>query len=151
MPKIEFTVKLQAVESGGFYFNLPRKESAKFGVRGRVPVTGTMNGYPFRSSIFPTGDGGHYMGLNKETREGAGGVKAGDRVRVVMELDTAPRTVTIPPDLEKALGKSTHTRARFDKLSYTHRKEYVQWIEAAKRPETRARRLEKVLAQLKAE
>jgi hypothetical protein len=151
MAKIEFTVKLEAVESGGFYFTLPRKESVKFGTRGRVPVTGTLNGYPFRSSIFPTGDGGHYMGLNKDIREGAGGVKAGDRVRVVMETDTAPRTVTLPPDLEKALGKSTHTRARFDKLSYTHRKEYVQWIEAAKRPETRARRLEKVLAHLKAE
>jgi hypothetical protein len=151
MVKIEFTVKLETVEDGGgIYFTLPRKESAKFGVRGRVPVTGTMNGYPFRSSIFPVGDGTHFMGVNLEVRRGAG-ADAGDRVRVVMQTDTAPRTVNIPSDLEKALGKSTHTRARFDKLSYTHRKEYVQWLEAAKRPETRARRLEKLLARLKAE
>ncbi|HEV7859505.1 MAG TPA: YdeI/OmpD-associated family protein [Pyrinomonadaceae bacterium] len=151
MAKIEFTVRLEAVESGGLYFTLPRKESVKFGTRGRVPVAGTVNGYAFRSSIFPVGDGGHYMALNKDIRQGAGAVNAGDRVRVRMETDTAPRTVNLPPDLEKALGKFTHTRARFDKLSYTHRKEYVQWIEAAKRPETRARRLEKVLAHLKGE
>jgi hypothetical protein len=145
--RIEFTVKLEAVESGGVFFTLPRKESVKFGVRGRVPVTGTLNGYPFRSSIFPTGDGTHCMGVNQEVRQGAG-VHVGERVRLVMETDTAPRTVTLPPDLDQALGTSTHTRARFDKLSYTHRKEYVQWIEAAKRPETRARRLAQVLARL---
>jgi len=150
MPKIEFSVKLEAVKQGGVFFTLPRQKSAKFGVRGRVPVTGTINGFPFRSSIFPTGDGAHYMGVNRQVREGAG-VSAGDRVKVTMELDTAPRTIDIPPDLNKELSKSLTARVRFDKLSYTYRKEYVQWIEAAKRPETRARRLKQVLAKLTAE
>jgi hypothetical protein len=149
MPKIQFNVKLEAVEQGGVFFTLPRKESAKFGVRGRVPVTGTINGAPFRSSIFPTGDGAHYMAVNREVREAAG-VAAGDRVKVSMEIDNAPRTVAVPPDLNLELSKSIAARVRFDKLSYTHRKEYVQWIEAAKRPETRTRRLKQVLDKLTA-
>lgn len=148
MPKIQFTAKLESAGRGGVFFTLPRKESAKFGVRGRVPVTGSLNGYSFRSSIFPTGDGAHFMGVNREVREGAGAA-VGDRVRVVMEVDTKPRTVAVPADLEKALSKSKTARARFDKLSYTNRKEYVQWIEAAKRAETRSGRIEKVVARLK--
>jgi hypothetical protein len=147
MTKIQFNVKLEAVGRGGVFFTLPRKESTKFGVRGRVPVTGTINGYAFRSSIFPAGDGTHYMAVNREVREGAG-VAAGDRVAVVMETDTAPRTVVIPPDLDKELSKSTTARVLFDKLSYTHRKEYVQWIESAKRTETRTRRIKQILDRL---
>lgn len=150
MAKIQFNVKLEAVESGGVFFTLPRKESVKFGVRGRVPVVGTLNGYPFRSSIFPTGDGGHFMGLNKQVRDGAS-VEVGDRVKVTMEVDTAPRTVAIPPDLDKELAKSLTARVRFDKLSYTLRKEYAQWLESAKRPETRARRLKQILDKLTVE
>lgn len=150
MPKIQFNVTLESGGDGGVYFTLPLKESSKFGVRGRVPVTGTINGYAFRSSIFPIGDGTHYMAVNKTVREGAK-VAVGDRVKIVMETDAAPRIVVVPPDLDKALSKSKAARTRFDKLSYTHRKEYVQWIESAKRPETRARRVEVVLARLTAE
>ncbi|HEX7997352.1 MAG TPA: YdeI/OmpD-associated family protein [Pyrinomonadaceae bacterium] len=147
MPKVQFSVQLKAGEQGSVYFVLPKRESAKFGVRGRVPVTGTINDYPFRSSIFPMGDGTHYMAVNRAVREGAR-VAAGDRVRVSMETDTAERVVTIPPDLDRALAKSKQARARFDKLSYTHRKEHAGWIESAKRPETRARRIEQVLSKL---
>ncbi|HYO90538.1 MAG TPA: YdeI/OmpD-associated family protein [Pyrinomonadaceae bacterium] len=150
MPKIQFDVTLESGGRGGVYFTLPLKESAKFGVRGRLPVTGTINGYAFRSSIFPIGDGTHYMAVNKAVREGAK-VAAGDRVKIVMEADDAPRLVSVPPDLDKALAKSKAARTRFDKLSYTHRKEYAQWIESAKRPDTRARRIEVVLARLRAE
>jgi hypothetical protein len=150
MPKIQFKVKLEAVERGGVFFTLPRRESAKFGVRGYLPVTGTINGYSFRSSIFPTGDGAHYMGVNKEVRAGAG-IAAGDRVQVMMEEDTAPRTVAVPADLNAALASSASARVLFDKLSYTHRKEYVRWIESARRPETRARRIEQLLKRLQPE
>ena len=150
MTKIEFSARLEEAGRGGHFFTLPKRESAKFGVRGRVPVVGTINGFAFRSSIFPAGDGTHFMGVNREVREGAG-VVAGDRMKIIMEVDTAPRTVTVPADLETALSKSTAARVRFDKLSYTQRKEYVQWIEAAKRPETRARRISRVFAKLIAE
>jgi Domain of unknown function (DUF1905)/Bacteriocin-protection, YdeI or OmpD-Associated len=148
VPKIQFTVRLEAVGRGGVFFTLPRKESTKFGVRGRVPVIGSLNGYGFRSSIFPTGDGAHYMAVNKEVRAGAG-VAVGDRVKVTMEVDTKPRNVELAPDIDRALSNSKSVRARFDKLSYTHRKEYVQWIESAKRTETRARRIAEVVARLR--
>ena len=149
MAKVEFSIKLEAVESNKVVprFTLPKKESAKFGTRARVPVRGTINGFPFRSSIFPTGTGTHYMVVNREMREGAR-VKVGDRVKITLETDTAPRTVEVPADLKKALSKSKSARTRFDELAYSHRKEYVQWIEAAKRPETRSRRIERVLAYL---
>ncbi|MGB9178192.1 MAG: YdeI/OmpD-associated family protein [Pyrinomonadaceae bacterium] len=148
MPKIEFDVKLEARAGSSVpILTLPVKESAKFETRGRIPVAGTINGFPFRSSIFPTGSGTHYMAVNREMREGAG-VKGGDRAHVLMETDTAPRTIDVPPELKKALSKSRTARARFDKLAYSHRKEYVKWIEAAKRPETRERRIEQVMAKL---
>jgi uncharacterized protein YdeI (YjbR/CyaY-like superfamily) len=71
----------------------------------------------------------------------ATGVDAGDRVRIEMELDTEPRTVVVPDDLRAALADVPAARAAFAKLSYPHQREYVQWIEQAKRAETRARRV----------
>jgi uncharacterized protein YdeI (YjbR/CyaY-like superfamily) len=66
---------------------------------------------------------------------------AGDRVRVSMELDTEPRTVDVPLDLRAALAEDDAASAAFVGLSYTHRREYVEWVEEAKRPETRDRRI----------
>jgi uncharacterized protein YdeI (YjbR/CyaY-like superfamily) len=71
----------------------------------------------------------------------ATGVDAPDRVRVELELDTEPRTVRVPKDLRAAFAGDDAARAAFAGLSYTHRREYVEWIEEAKRPETRARRI----------
>ena len=120
-----------------------------FGTRARVPVRGTINGYAFRGTIFPVGDGTHYMVVRKELREAAG-VKGGQTIAVTLERDDEPRTVTPPADLARALRRDKDARAAWDKLSYTHRREYVELIEGAKRPETRARRVEKALSQLAA-
>lgn len=81
-----------------------------------------------------------YIGLNKGVRAAAG-VDAGERVRVTMELDTELRTVDVPDDLRSALAKDPSAQAAWDKLSFTHRREYVEWVEGAKRPETRTRRI----------
>ncbi len=80
-----------------------------FGTRARVPVRGTINGYAFRGSIFPVGDGTHYMVVRKELREAAG-VRGGQTIAVTLERDDEPRTVTPPADLARAL-KITRTRA----------------------------------------
>jgi len=121
-----------------------------FGTRARVPVRGTINGFPFRSSIFPMGgDGTHYMAVNRETREGAG-VKGGETVSVVMERDDEPRTVEPPADFLRALRADRAARETWERLSYTHRKEHVRAVEEAKRPETRARRIEKSISMLAA-
>ena len=120
-----------------------------FGTRARVPVRGTINGFPFRSSIFPTGDGHHYMVVNKEVRAGAN-VKGGETISVQMERDDEPRVIKPPADLARALKANKEARAAWEKLSYTHRKEYAASVEEAKKPETRARRVEKAVAALAA-
>ena len=127
---------------------IPLDVHKEFGTRGRVPVRGTINGFPFRTSIFPMG-GCHFMVVNKPTREGAK-VKGGDTVKVVMERDDEKREITPPEDLARALKGDKAARAAWDKLSYTSRKEYAVAVESAKKPETRARRIEKAMAELSA-
>jgi hypothetical protein len=112
----------------------------------RFPVLATVNGHTWRATVARM-HGELLVGLSREVR-GAAGVEAGDEVAVNLSLDTAPREVTVPGDLGGALAADEQARAAFDALAYTHRKEYVRWIEDAKRPETRARRLTQTLERL---
>src|SRR5256714_8073325 len=118
-----------------------------FGSRARVPVCGTINGFPSRSSVFPMGGGCHFMAVNKETRAGAK-AKAGDTITIIMQRDDEPRIITPPPDFARALKANKTAQAAWDKLSYTHKKEIALAIEDAKKPETRARRIEKAITEL---
>jgi hypothetical protein len=128
---------------------IPFSVEKEFGSRARVPVRGTINGFAFRGSVFPMGDGHHYMVVNKNVRAGAK-AKGGDQIIVVMEHDDEPRVITPPEDFARVLKSNKAASAAWDKLSYTHRKEYAQSIEEAKKPETRARRIEKAIAMLSA-
>lgn len=114
-----------------------------FGTIARVPVCGTINGFPFRSSLMPMG-GCHRMVVNQAMRDGAG-VKAGDTVTVVMERDAALRVVAIPAALKKALAKSKAAQANWKKYSFTHQKEMASAITGAKQEETRVRRLARIM------
>ena len=79
--------------------------------------------------------------VSMEVRKHAG-VTGGDEVTVELELDTEPRTVTVPADLASALSMSKNAKTFFEeKLSYSNRRWYVLWLESAKKKETRARRL----------
>ena len=90
------------------------------------------------------------LGIPKVFREAAG-VKAGDNIVVTLEKDVVERTVEIPTDLAKELKKSKDLKLAWEKLSFTVRKENARSIEEAKKPETRARRLEKTLEMLGAD
>jgi hypothetical protein len=127
--------------------DIPFDVEKTFGARGRVPVRGTLNGAPFRGSLFPMG-GRHFFVVNRRLREAAG-VKGGETVPVTIERDE-PRVITPPADFARALKADRDAQATWDKLSYTHRREHVEHIEEAKRPETRRRRLEKSIALLAA-
>jgi len=116
------------------------------GTSKRPPVTITINGYTYRTTAVRMG-GAFYVPLAAENREAAG-VAAGDAITVDIENDTAPREVTLPDDLATAMDDAARTA--YDGLSYTHRKEWVRWVEEAKKPETRATRIEKTVAGLKA-
>jgi hypothetical protein len=149
-PVKRFRVVLERHEQYEAYgINVPFDVQKVFGTRARVPVKGTINGFPFRSSIFPEGDGTHYMAVNREVREGAG-AKGGETISVVMERDDEPRTIEPPADLLRALRADKAARETWERLSYTHRKEHVRAVEEAKRPETRARRIEKSISLLAA-
>src|SRR5262249_18390765 len=113
---------------------------------GRPPVRGTLNGTPFRGRIARM-SGCWMLGVNRELRDAAG-LSVGDRVAVEIALDDEPRVVEAPGDLAQALERKPGLREFFDSLSYTHRKEYVRWIEEAKRADTRANRIEKALVLL---
>jgi hypothetical protein len=113
----------------------------------RFPVVATVNGYSWRTTVTRMG-GEFLLGLNRTVRREAG-VEAGDTVDVELALDTAPREVEVPAALSSALAQDSEARAAFDRLAYTHRKEYARWIEEAKRDETRERRVTQALQMLR--
>jgi hypothetical protein len=113
----------------------------------RFPVAATINGYTWRSTVVRM-RGEFLLGLSRENREAAG-VQAGDTVAVELRLDTAAREVEVPPALAEALKGDPEASASYEKLAYTHRKEFARWIEEAKREETRARRVEQAVTMLR--
>ena len=115
--------------------------------KGRVPVKGTIDGFPFRSSLMNMGDG-HMMAVNAELRAGAK-CKAGDTVTVLMELDDDKRTVDVPAYLKKIIAGDPKAREFWPKLSFTHQKEYVREIEGAKKLETREKRIAAMMEALR--
>jgi hypothetical protein len=108
----------------------------------KVPVKVRINDAEYRSTIFHMG-GKYMMVVPKHFREAAG-VRAGETITVTMEKDTEKRTVEAPPDLADALKKAGLSEI-FEKMSYTHQKEYVNAVKEAKKEETRVRRIEKTL------
>jgi Bacteriocin-protection, YdeI or OmpD-Associated/Domain of unknown function (DUF1905) len=138
-----FTVELERVGTTATMFRVPFPLHEAFG-RARPPVKVTIRGHTWRTTPGVYDGVGHIV-VNRAVKSGTG-VDAGDRVRVRMELDTQPRTVEVPTDLTRALNRDRTARAAFERLSFTHRREYVEWIEEAKRPETRTRRIEGTLA-----
>jgi len=148
MKKLKFEVTLVGKEDGAVAaVNPPFDVVEVFGTRARVPVRGTINGFPFRSSLMRMG-GCHWMPVNRALREGAG-VKAGDLVSVVMERDEDERVVEIPPVLKKEMATSKTARSNWGKYSFSNQKEMARSITEVKQDETRLRRLAKVMDILK--
>ena len=108
--------------------------------RVRAPVKVTLNGYTYRSTIASMGEG-PCIPLRKSNREAAG-LTGGETIEVRLDLDDEKREVTPPPDLLKALEASPSALDRWNELSFTHQREHVEAIAAAKRPETRQRRID---------
>ena len=142
--RFESTVELGGKTATGI--PVPDAVIEALGSSKRPPVTITINGHTYRTTAVRMG-GQFYVPLNAENRAAAG-VAAGEDITVDIEPDTAPREVTVPDDLAAAMDDDT--RAAYDGLSFTHRKEWVRWVEEAKKPETRATRIEKTVAGLRA-
>jgi hypothetical protein len=133
-----FRVELERVGKTATMFRVPFDLKLAFG-RARPPVAVTIRGHTWRTTpgVY---DGVGQVVVNRSVKA-ATGVDAGDRVQILMELDTKPRTVRVPADLRAALAEDPSAKEAFAGMSYTHQREYVEWIEEAKRPETRARRI----------
>jgi hypothetical protein len=125
---------------------VPDDVVAELGAGKRPPVVVTVGGYTYRTTVAPMG-GSYWLPLAAEHREAAG-VQAEQEVDVSIELDTAPREVPVPDDLATAMDDDA--RAAFDGLAFSHRKEWVRWVEEAKKPETRTARIEKTVEGLRA-
>lgn len=133
-------------DTSGAGVRVPFDVREVFGRKGRAPVKGTIDGHPFRGSIFPYG-GAPMLGVRKEIRE-AIGKTYGDTVLVALEADGEPRTVAVPEDLGRALAGNAAAKRAFEKMSYSHKREYVEWINEAKKAETRERRISKAVERL---
>ncbi|GAB1691433.1 YdeI/OmpD-associated family protein [Krasilnikovia sp. M28-CT-15] len=145
----QFTAALEAGRGGGAFVMLPDHVVSALGGGSRMRVTGTLNGVDFASSTMGMGGGKVCLGLHKTTREAAG-VAVGDTVELTVERDDRPRVLTVPDDLASALAGDEAAGAAFERLSFTHRREYVEWIVGAKRADTRTRRVAQTLERLRA-
>lgn len=148
MTTVRFETVLQRPEGEATttFIEIPIDVRAVFG-RARPPVNVTINGFTYRSTVAVYGDG-YFLPVNRENRAGAD-VDAGDRVTVELSSDDAERTVDVPPDLAAGLDADPPIRARFDALSFSHRREFVRWVSEAKRPETRERRIRETVSRLR--
>jgi hypothetical protein len=142
-----FSAVIQAAGNGGAYVTVPFDVESVFGAK-RVPIQARIDGEPYRGTLVRMGGPDHILLVRKDIREKIG-KQLGDTVDVVLEKDMSERIVELPPDLVSALDDEPQMRAFFDGLSFTHRKEYVNWITEAKRTETRQARIAKTLALLK--
>lgn len=124
---------------------VPDEVVASLGRGKRVPVVISIGDYSYRTTVTPMG-GQFFVPLAAEHRTAAG-VEAGQQIDVGIELDDQPRVVAVPDDLAELLDE--RARAFFDGLAFTHQREWVQWIESAKKPETRASRLAKTAEALR--
>jgi hypothetical protein len=144
----EFEAVLEAGDGdGGVFVVIPFSVPEVYGTRGRVPVQATFDGYPYQGSLTPFGDDHHALQVLKQTRR-AVGKTIGDTVRVTLSRDVAERKMEAPADLAEELAANPKAAAYFAKLAYTHQREYVRWLEGAKKPETRARRLGEIVEML---
>jgi Bacteriocin-protection, YdeI or OmpD-Associated/Domain of unknown function (DUF1905) len=143
-------VQLERSDNSGStcFFEIPPATLAKLGPEKRMKLVVTLKGvaYPATVAVY---DGRFYVPVRADIRAAAGGIEPGHRVRVELRRDDSERTVVVPEDLARALD-AAGLRDSFEAFALSHRKEWVAAVEQAKRAETRASRIEKTLAMLRA-
>jgi bifunctional DNA-binding transcriptional regulator/antitoxin component of YhaV-PrlF toxin-antitoxin module len=129
------------------FIEFPYPVEEEFGTKGQVKVRVEFDGYEYRGSLAKMGYHCHCVGITQEIRK-AIGKEPGDIIQVVLTKDKSPRIIEVPEDLAALLNKNLEVKKYFDDLSYTHKKEYVEWIVSAKKAETREKRLKKTIEML---
>jgi len=144
---MRFTTTLDPDGKNAAGFRVPREVVEALGKGKRPPVIVTINGYSYRNTVAVYGDE-FLIGVAQEHR-GPAGVTPGDVIEVDLQLDTAPREVEVPADLAAALDAAPEAKLAFEALSYSNKRRYTLSIEDAKSAETRQRRIEKSVTQLR--
>jgi uncharacterized protein YdeI (YjbR/CyaY-like superfamily) len=127
--------------------HIPLDVEKVWGARGMLKVKGDINGFAFRTSLFPTGKGGHTLLINKRMQAGAKAA-VGTTAQFRLEPDTEKRTVTVPPELKRILAEDRSFRRWFEKLNYSTQKWVTDWVTDVKSAEARVRRAEQVAEQM---
>jgi hypothetical protein len=146
MKEYKFKGKIEAGDRGGAYVVFPYDVQAEFG-KGRVPFKCTIDGESYRGTMVKYGTPFHFILVLRAVREK---IKkgVGDEVTIKLVEDTEERVIDVPEAFKKLLKKHK-AEPLFDKLSYTHKKEWTLWINGAKKEETRLTRMEKAITKLK--
>ena len=147
MKTYKFKAEIQPGRGGGAYVLFPYDVEKEFGAKGQIPVQATINGIPYRVALVKYGHPQHMLPVSKAIREQTA-TAPGDTISIELWRDDQPRVLEVPKELEQAM-KRAGVLAVFEKLSYTHRKEYCRWITDAKKEETRTNRLTKAVQMLK--
>ncbi|HET6596032.1 MAG TPA: YdeI/OmpD-associated family protein [Anaerolineales bacterium] len=145
--KQTFTAVIQNAGGGGAFVEVPFDVEKEFGSK-RPKVKAMIGGVPYRGILTRMGTERHLLIVLKDIREQIGKT-FGDEVTIIVEPDTEPRVIEVPAELKKAFRNDKEAKAFFEKLSYTHQREYVMWINEAKREETRQNRIAKTIEMLK--
>jgi hypothetical protein len=142
-----FVAVIENAGDGGAFVRIPFSVEEIFGKK-RVKVKTTINGEPYRGTLVRMGGPDHILIVLKEIRQKIDKT-FGDQVEVTVEEDTGPRVLEIPPELAQALKQEPEAETIFQRLAYSHQREYVRWISKAKRAETRQKRTTKTIEMLK--
>ncbi len=126
---------------------VPFDAAKVWGMRGQIKVKGEINGFAYRTSLFPTREGRHILLVNKKMQKGARAAE-GSVARFQMELDREERTVTIPDELQCILSEDRSLRRWYDKLNHSTRSDIAKWITEPKSGEARERRAEQIADRL---
>jgi len=118
-------------------------------LKAQMRVKGKIDGVPYKSSLMPAGGGELFVVVPKQLRDKMG-KESGDLVEMTLQPDNASPTLNVPTDLARALAKNSKARGWFEKIAPSHRKAYVQWIEQAKKSETRQTRIKRAVRMLSA-
>ena len=145
--RVTFRAPIERGIGGGAFVVVPFDVEAAFGAK-RIKVKALIDGQPYRGSLVRMGGPGHILGVLKEIQARIG-KSIGDEVEVVVEEDVEPRLVEAPADLKAALAADPAARQAYDRLSYTHQREYVRWIDEAKREPTRRERIDRTVDRLR--
>lgn len=145
--KQTFSAVIKNAGGGGAFVEVPFDVEEAFGSK-RPKVKATFEGVPYRGILTRMGTEHHLLIILKEIREKIGKT-FGEEVKITVEPDTEPRVIEIPAELKKLFRTEREAKVFFEKLSYTHQREYVMWINEAKREETRQNRIVKAIEMLK--